>query len=143
MGRIAVRSSINIEGTENLTNRLSDLSRRARIAREETLWTLKNLKAEGKSVWGFGAAAKGTIFLNYCGIDSHLITAIADDTPTKQRKFIPGTEIQVVSVEEWLRVQPDYTIILCWNFAHTVARKYASTYKGIFFTWYSGMGVSR
>jgi len=88
-------------------------------------------------VAGFGAAAKATIFLNYCGITNAQMSIIADDTPTKQGKFIPGTGIQVVPVANWLAEQPDATMILAWNFSQAIAHKYRTAYKGRFFTWYS------
>ena len=50
-------------------------------------------RAAGKKIWGFGAAAKGNTFLNYCGIKANLIGAIVDDTPRKQGRFAPGSRI--------------------------------------------------
>jgi SAM-dependent methyltransferase len=85
---------------------------------------------------GFGAAAKATILLNVCGITSERMEYIADDTPAKQGKFIPGTGIKIVSVREWLDRQPDLTMILCWNFANDIANKYVKEYKGKFCTPY-------
>ena len=92
---------------------------------------------EGKKLAGFGAAAKATIFLNSCGITSEQIECVADETPTKQGKFIPGTGIPVVGIDEWLHRNYDATMILAWNFAHAIAHKYRHDYKGKFFTWYT------
>ena len=88
-------------------------------------------------VAGFGAAAKATIFLNACGINSTQMVYVADDTPTKQGKFLPGTDIPIVPTSRWLEDQPRLTMVLCWNFANEVAHKYAKTYHGQFFTWYT------
>lgn len=96
--------------------------------------TLQRLKASGKTIWGFGAAAKATVFMNYAGIDSTLIDAIADDTPAKQGKYIPGTGVQVRSTKEWLEAKPDYTCIFVWNYAHMIAHKFRLSYKGKFIT---------
>jgi SAM-dependent methyltransferase len=90
----------------------------------------------GRHVAGFGAAAKATIFLNACGITNAQMVYVADDTPTKQGKFIPGTGIHIVPVAEWLADQPPATMILAWNFANDIAHKYATTYHGKFFTYY-------
>jgi hypothetical protein len=89
---------------------------------------------KGKNIWGFGAAAKATVMLNYAGIDDSMITAIADDTPAKQGKFIPGTGIQVRSAEEWLKEQPDITCIFAWNYADTIISRYSEQYRGKFIT---------
>jgi SAM-dependent methyltransferase len=94
--------------------------------------TLLQLKSEGKIVWGFGAAAKTTVFMNYAGIDSRLIQAVADDTPAKQGKYIPGTGVQVRTSAEWLKAQPDYTLIFIWNYAPKIIQRYSSEYKGRF-----------
>lgn len=85
---------------------------------------------------GFGAAAKATILLNVCKVTSEQMEYIADDTPAKQGKFIPGTGIKIVKVSEWLEWQPEQTMILCWNFAHDVAHQYAKVYRGKFCTPY-------
>jgi hypothetical protein len=95
---------------------------------------LVRLRDKGRTVWGFGAAAKATVFLNYAGIDQDLIEAVADDTPAKQYKFIPGTGIPIRSTQDWLASQPQHTCIFTWNYAHYIAHKYALTYKGNFFT---------
>jgi SAM-dependent methyltransferase len=92
---------------------------------------------EGRKVAGFGAAAKATIFLNTVGITVDQMEMIADETPAKQGKFIPGTGIPVVAVAEWLAKDYDSTLILAWNFAQAIAHKYRQEYKGKFFTWYA------
>lgn len=94
----------------------------------------------GRRVAGFGAAAKATIFLNACGITSSQIACVADDTPSKQGKYIPGTGIPVVPTSVWLAGDYPATMILCWNFAHDVAHRYRTDYKGKLFTWYTGIG---
>ena len=93
---------------------------------------LIELNRKGKTVWGFGAAAKATVILNYAGIDDSLIAAIADDTPAKQGKFVPGTGIQVRSTEEWLKAQPDVTCIFTWNYARAIMDRYYPEYTGAF-----------
>lgn len=110
----------------------SDFNLRAEKVRFDTRHLLHN-----RVVAGFGAAAKATIFLNAVGITSVQMSSIADDTPSKQGKFIPGTGIPVIPVGEWLQHQPDATMILAWNFSHEIAHKYRTLYKGRFFTWYS------
>ena len=99
----------------------------------QLITALRDLKTMGKSVAGFGAAAKATTFLNYCGIGCELLPYVADDTPTKQGKYIPGTGIEIVSTAEWLERKPEYTLILCWNFAQEIVRNYP--YGGQWFTW--------
>jgi SAM-dependent methyltransferase len=89
-----------------------------------------------KRVWGFGAAAKATVMLNYCGIDTTLIESIADGTPAKIGKYIPGTGIRIAHPQDWLEAQPDYTCIFAWNYANEICHRYAKDYRGIMFTPY-------
>ena len=58
---------------------------------------LVDLKKEGKSIFGYGAPAKGNVLLNYCDIDNSILEFIIDTTPIKQGKFTPGTHIPIVS----------------------------------------------
>jgi SAM-dependent methyltransferase len=105
---------------------------------------LEKLHHDGARVWGFGAAAKATVMMNYCGITSALVEAVADPTPAKLGKFIPGTGVEIVHPTEWLDAQPDYTCIFAWNYAHIIENRYAKDYKGKFFTPYAipAMGIS-
>jgi hypothetical protein len=46
---------------------------------------------------GYGAPAKATVLINYCELTSSEIPMVADDSPLKQGKFIPGTNIAIVA----------------------------------------------
>jgi hypothetical protein len=91
------------------------------------------LKDKGYKIAGFGAAAKGCVYLNAAKIDSNQIDYVIDDTYIKQGKFIPGTGIEVVSREK-LKTDPvDYIVILAHNFSDYIIKllKYDG-YKGKF-----------
>jgi len=98
---------------------------------------LYNLQRDGKRVWGFGAAAKATVMMNYCGITHDLIEAVADNTPAKIEKYIPGTGVRIVLTRDWPIAQPDYTCIFAWNYALLIMERYAPFYRGTFFTPYN------
>lgn len=76
---------------------------------------------KGKKIAAFGAAAKGTVFLNYCGVGADAISFVIDDTPAKQGRFIPGVHIPVVSFDTLEQEKPDLIIILPWNFRDEIA----------------------
>jgi SAM-dependent methyltransferase len=78
-------------------------------------------KAEGKSIAGYGAAAKGNTFLNYCAADSSTLTFIADRSPAKTGKYMPGSGIAIRSPEAVEAERPDYLVILPWNLSHEIA----------------------
>lgn len=80
---------------------------------------------QGKAVAGYGAAAKGNTFLNYCGIGPELLTAVADRSPHKQNTLLPGSRIPVVSPESLLASKPDYVLILPWNLKDEIVSELA------------------
>lgn len=84
---------------------------------------LTEKKADGKKIVAFGAAAKGMVLLNYCGLDSSIIDYIADGTPYKQGKYAPGVGIPIVSEKELLAQPPDIVLILAWNFKEEILEK--------------------
>jgi SAM-dependent methyltransferase len=114
----------------------SDTQARAGRVRAYLTMVLSDLRRRGKRVWGYGAAAKATVMLNYCGIDRTLIEAVADETPAKIGRYIPGTGIPIVHPDDWLAAAPDYTCCFAWNFAQVIAHRYARTYPGKWFTPY-------
>ncbi len=73
-------------------------------------------RRDGKSVVGYGAAAKGNTLLNYCGIKgTDLISFVVDASPYKQNKYLPGSHIPVYGNEAINKLKPDIVLILPWN----------------------------
>lgn len=99
---------------------------------DESKKTIKDLKAQGKTIYGFGAAAKWCIYLNAMGLDHHDIDYVIDDTDIKQDKFIPGTGIEIVSREILKQKQPDYILILAHNFSEYIIKSLQREYQGKF-----------
>ena len=80
-------------------------------------------KQEGKSVVGYGAAAKGNTLLNYCGVRKDLLPYVADLTPFKQGKYLPQSHIPVFGEEKLKETKPDYILILPWNFKEPIKKR--------------------
>ena len=93
---------------------------------EKTIKTCReyilNIKTKNKKIVGFGAAAKGCIFLNSQGLDYNHINYVIDDTDTKQNKFIPGTGIQILSRDILKQDNPDYILLLAHNFSEYIIK---------------------
>ncbi len=78
--------------------------------------------AEGHLIVGYGAPAKATTLLNYCGVDSTILRYVVDSTPAKQGRFIPGTGLQILDPVG--PVEPaDTYLVLSWNYAAEIMRK--------------------
>jgi C-methyltransferase C-terminal domain/Putative zinc binding domain/Methyltransferase domain len=74
-------------------------------------------------VYGAGAAAKATVFANFCALTSKDIGAIGDITPAKQGKWLPGSHIPIVSMEQLCAWQPKFIWIAAWNWREEIAAR--------------------
>jgi SAM-dependent methyltransferase len=93
--------------------------------RVETLRTdLRRLvlefKRQGRRLAAYGAAAKGTTLLNYCGLGRDLVDFVVDRSPHKQGRFMPGVRLPIVEPTRLLEAQPDAVLLLTWNFADEI-----------------------
>lgn len=70
----------------------------------------------GKKVIGYGASARSSTMLNFCGIDYNQLVCVADQNPLKHNRYTPGTDLLIISPEEALKKKPDTVVILAWNF---------------------------
>ena len=89
--------------------------------KKELLKILSKLKKENKSVFGYGAPAKGNVLLNYCGIDTKFIDYIIDTTPLKQGKFTPGMHIPIIAPSNLNN--GDVAFLLAWNYEFEILEK--------------------
>lgn len=104
---------------------------RVETIRSELSALLQGLKAEGARLAGYGAAAKGTIMLNYVGIGPDVLDFVVDRNTHKHGMHMPGVHIPIVGPEALLEQSPDYVLILAWNFqAEIVGQQAAFTEAG-------------
>jgi hypothetical protein len=101
------------------------LARRVEALRTDLVQLLQELRAEGATVAGYGAPAKGNTLLNFCGIGPDLVSWLADRSELKQGLFTPGMHIPVVSPERILEEQPSHLLLLAWNFADEIVEQQA------------------
>ncbi len=97
--------------------------------RHELVQLLWSLRLENKKIVGYGASAKGNIILNYCRIGPETLDYIVDSISYKQGKFTPGMHIPIFPEAKLLKDQPDYTLLLAWNFADEIIKKQAEYRK--------------
>ena len=88
--------------------------------RADLLALLRRLKDEGAEIAGYGAPAKGNTLLNYCRIDTALISYTVDRNPMKVGLYTPGMHLPVLPAHTLLERMPDYVVILAWNFADEI-----------------------
>lgn len=77
---------------------------------------LDALKAQGKTIAGYGASARGATLLTYFGIGTQYLDYIVDKNPLKQGLFSPNMRIPIRPVEALEADRPDVLFVLAWNF---------------------------
>lgn len=102
-----------------------DFGARVEKLRSELLSMLERLKAEGRRVAGYGAPAKGCTLVNYFGIDQQLVPYLVDKNAYKQGKFMSGTHQPIHAPGKLLEDQPDYVLMLPWNFTDEIVAQQA------------------
>jgi SAM-dependent methyltransferase len=87
----------------------------AEKVKDDFIRFLLDAKKAGKTVAGYGAAAKGNTLMNFAGIRPDLLQFVVDRNPAKQSKCMPGSRIPIVGEEHLKQAKPDYVVILPWN----------------------------
>ncbi len=105
-----------------------------RATKRDLLSCLIDLKQQGKTIVGYGAAAKGNTLLNYCGIRGDFLEYVCDRSPHKQGLFLPGTHLPIQPPEKIAETKPDYVLILPWNIRDEVMNQldYVRSWGGKF-----------
>ena len=97
-----------------------DFARRVERVKSDLLALLRRLKGDGRSIAAYGAAAKGATLINYIGLGPGLIDFVVDRNVHKQGKYMPGRHIPIHGPRMLLETQPDYVLLLAWNFAQEI-----------------------
>ena len=88
--------------------------------RDELVSLLRELKTEDKRIAVYGASAKGSTLLNYCGLGTETLDYVVDRSTVKQGRYTPGSHLKIYAPEMLLEDMPDYVLLLTWNFADEI-----------------------
>jgi hypothetical protein len=102
-----------------------DFASRAEKRKAELCALLQSVKQNGRRIAAYGASAKGSTLLNYCGIGRDLLDYVVDRSTYKQGRFTPGTHLKIFDPGKILTDMPDYLLLLTWNFADEIVRQQA------------------
>jgi hypothetical protein len=102
-----------------------DFEERVYRHRADLMRLLKILAADGKRVLGYGASTKGNVVLQFCGVTTAELAAIAEVNSDKFGAYTPGTNIPIVSEAEARAMKPDYFLVLPWHFKDGIVQREA------------------
>lgn len=102
-----------------------DFARRVERLRSALRKQLDELKQGGKRMAAYGAAAKGSTLLNYCGIGVETLEFVVDRSTYKQGLYMPGVHLPIYPPSKLLESQPDNVLLLTWNFAEEIMEQQA------------------
>jgi len=77
---------------------------------------IKQLKAENKTIWIYGASTKGNTIMQYCDFNAIDIVSAADCNSFKFGKYIIGCDIPITDEETMRKANPDYLLVLPYSF---------------------------
>jgi SAM-dependent methyltransferase len=86
---------------------------------------LQGLKQNGRRVAAYGAAAKGSTLLHYCGIGPETLDFVVDRSIHKQGRHLPGVRLPIYPPKMLQDSRPDYVLLLAWNFAEEILSQQA------------------
>ncbi|MDO9119194.1 MAG: class I SAM-dependent methyltransferase [Nitrospira sp.] len=120
----ALRAKEATEGFATLDHYLS-FSEGVNETKRALLEFLIKAKREGKKVVAYGAAAKASTLLNFCGVRTDLVDYLVDRSTYKQGHWLPGVHIPIYDPERIKADKPDYVMILAWNLKDEVMAQMA------------------
>lgn len=93
-----------------------EFNKELREMKHKTVEFIRSEKAKGKKIYGYGASTKGNTLLQYYGLTSDDIVAIAERSPEKYGKYTVGSNIPIISEKQMREEEPDYLLVLPWHF---------------------------
>lgn len=99
---------------------MEDLANRVAKNRKDLMQMINELMVQGKTIAIVSVPAKGMTLLNYCGITNRHISFATEKSRLKIGRYTPGGHIKIVPDSELLVHQPDYALLLAWNFSKEI-----------------------
>ncbi len=85
---------------------------------------LESQARDGLAVYGYGAGSRVPALFRIAGVDRSLLRAIADASPAKQGRRIPGTDVAIISPEQLVAAEPDRVLLTLPDLYDEVRKSY-------------------
>ena len=97
--------------------------------KSDSLTNIKKILSENKKIVGYGAPAKATTILNYFGLNENYFKYVVEDSEIKHGKYIPETNIQIISKDDINTQDYEFVLVLAWNFYDSIVKNNKSNFK--------------
>lgn len=93
--------------------------------RDDLIRLVSDLRAENKTIVGYGASGRASVHLNFCKFGINDIPYVTDESSERQGRVIPGMHNPIVPPQRLRDEQPDYALLFAYNFFEEVLKKEA------------------
>ena len=91
--------------------------------RNELLRFLRDARADGERIFGYGASTKGNVILQFCGITAEELPCVAEVNPDKFGACTPGSRIPIVAEADARAMSPSGFLVLPWHFRDNIVAR--------------------
>lgn len=93
--------------------------------REHSMKLMTLVEGFNSKLIAYGASARSSTLLNWCGLDDKFISVVVDKNPFKKGRKCPGSGIPVVGINEQKHelVKSDVVLLLAWNFQEEITKE--------------------
>lgn len=114
-----VARRLEIERTYDIPQFIAGVRERRSALRKRIV----DLRSNGRSVVGYGAAGRATVLLNYCQLGRELIDYVVDMSPLRHGRLVSGVRVPVCPTETFRGRYPDYALMTAWNYEAEIVGK--------------------
>ena len=95
--------------------------------RDELMSLVRRLRADGRTIAGYGASGRANTIIQYCGIGTEHVAYMVDDAPAKAGYYTPGSHIPIHPSSALMQgTPPDYVLVFAWSFFEEIRRRNAA-----------------
>lgn len=98
-------------------------------ALETALLDVSELKHLHNRLWGYGAAGRAQMFMNFTKT-SALFECVYDDSQLRQGRYIVGSDVPIFKFDN--KKQEGACVVLAWNYAESIVDKIAPCFDAVY-----------